>query len=156
MSRGVNKVILIGHLGADPEVRHSAGGDPVATLRLATSESWKDKASGETRERTEWHRVVLWRRLAEIAAESLRKGARVYVEGKLETRKWQAQDGSERFTTEIVARDLQMLDGAREAHQEHPAVPQDARAAGAVASSHAFQASPTRTAPVDFDDDIAF
>lgn len=150
MSRGVNKVILIGHLGADPEVRHTAGGEAVATLRLATSESWKDKASGEARERTEWHRVVLWRRLGEIAGEYLRKGARVYIEGKLETRRWQAQDGSDRYTTEIIARDLQMLDGAREATAGRAAAAPGSPASSAAASQ-AFQAPPQ-----DFDDDIPF
>jgi single-strand DNA-binding protein len=106
----VNKVILIGNLGNDPEVRYMANGDAVVNVSLATSESWKDKQTGETQERTEWHRVVFFRRLGEIAGEYLRKGSKVYVEGKLQTRKWQGQDGGDRYTTEIVANDMQMLD----------------------------------------------
>ena len=155
MSRGVNKVILIGSLGTDPEMRHTAAGEAVATLWLATSEIWKDRASGAPRERTEWHRVVLWRRLAEIAAEYLGKGARVYIEGKLETRKWQAHDGSEHTTTEIIARELQMLDDTREAHPGRPAAPQGAREAGAQVFQ-TFHAPPAEAAPLDFDDDIPF
>jgi len=99
---GVNKVILIGNLGADPEVRYMPNGDAVATIRLATSESWKDKNTGEARERTEWHRVVFFRRLAEVVAQYLHKGSQVYVEGRLQTRKWQGQDGQDRYTTEVI------------------------------------------------------
>jgi single-strand DNA-binding protein len=108
-NRGINKVILIGNLGADPEIRYTPAGEAVATLRLATSESWKDKQTGETQERTEWHRVVLFGRLAEIAGEYLKKGRQVYIEGSLRTRKWQGQDGQERYTTEIVAREMYLL-----------------------------------------------
>lgn len=108
---GVNKVILIGNLGQDPEIRYMPNGTAVANLRLATSESWRDKTSGEQKELTEWHRVVLYRRLAEIAGEYLRKGAKVYLEGRLRTRKWQDQSGQERYTTEIQGDNLQMLDG---------------------------------------------
>lgn len=111
MARGINKVILIGNLGADPEVRYTAGGSAVANLRLATSESWRDKNTGEQQERTEWHRVVLFGKLGEIAGEYLKKGSKVYIEGRLQTRKWQDQSGQDRYTTEIVANDLQMLDG---------------------------------------------
>src|SRR5690554_417673 len=110
-SRGINKVILIGNLGADPEVRYTQNNTAIANLSIATSETWKDKQTGEPREQTEWHRCVAYRRLAEIAGEYLKKGSKVYVEGRLQTRKWQGQDGVERYTTEIVINDLQMLDG---------------------------------------------
>ena len=106
---GINKVILVGNLGQDPEVKFTAGGAAVTTLSIATSDSWKDKDSGRDKERTEWHRVVLWRRLAEIAGEYLKKGSKVYVEGQLQTRKWE-QEGQTRYTTEIIARDIQFLD----------------------------------------------
>lgn len=106
---GINKVILVGNLGQDPEVKFTAGGAAVTTLSIATSDSWKDKDSGMDKERTEWHRVVLWRRLAEIAGEYLKKGSKVYVEGQLQTRKWE-QEGQTRYTTEIIARDIQFLD----------------------------------------------
>jgi len=109
-SRGINKVILIGNLGADPEVRYTQSSQAIANLSVATSESWKDKQTGEQREQTEWHRVVCYRRLAEIAGEYLKKGSKVYIEGRLQTRKWQGQDGQDRYTTEIVCNDLQMLD----------------------------------------------
>ena len=111
MARGVNKVILIGHLGADPETRAMPSGSSVANLRLATTESWRDKQSGEQQERTEWHRVALFGRLAEIASEYLRKGSQVYIEGSLRTRKWQDKQGNERFSTEIVGNEMQMLGG---------------------------------------------
>ena len=112
MARGINKVILVGNLGADPETRYTASGAAVTNIRLATSESWRDKQTGENQERTEWHRVVFFSRLAEIAGEYLRKGSQVYIEGSLRTRKWQGQDGQDRYTTEIVANEMQML-GAR-------------------------------------------
>ena len=105
----VNKVILIGNLGADPEIRATASGESICNLRLATTEKWKEKATGETRETTEWHRVVLYRRLAEIADEYLRKGSSIYIEGRLRTRKWQDKDGKERSTTEIEGNELKML-----------------------------------------------
>jgi single-strand DNA-binding protein len=110
MARGINKVILIGNLGADPETRYTPSNTAVTNLRLATSESWRDKQSGDQQERTEWHRVVCFSRLAEIAAEYLRKGSKVYIEGSLRTNKWQGKDGQDRYTTEIVANDMQMLD----------------------------------------------
>ncbi len=110
-SRGINKVILVGNLGADPETRYMPSGGAVTNLRLATSESWKDKQSGEMQERTEWHRVVLFNRLGEVAAEYLRKGSQVYIEGQIRTRKWQGNDGQDRYTTEIVASEMQMLGG---------------------------------------------
>jgi single-strand DNA-binding protein len=107
---GVNKVILIGNLGVDPEIRYTSQGNvPVANLRLATSDRWQDKSSGEWQERTEWHRVVAWRHLAERAERFLQKGKQVYVEGRLETRKWQDRDGNDRYTTEVIARDLMIL-----------------------------------------------
>ncbi len=111
MARGINKVILVGNLGGDPEVRYMPNGNAVTNVTLATSDSWKDKQSGQMQERTEWHRVVFFNRLAEIAGEYLRKGSKVYVEGALRTRKWQGQDGQDRYTTEIVASEMQMLDG---------------------------------------------
>ncbi len=111
MARGINKVILVGNLGADPETRYTASGAAITNIRLATSESWRDKQTGENQERTEWHRVVFFNRLAEIAGEYLRKGSQVYVEGSLRTRKWQGQDGQDRYTTEIVASEMQMLGG---------------------------------------------
>ncbi len=111
MARGVNKVILIGHLGADPESRAMPSGSSVANLRIATTESWRDKQSGEQQERTEWHRVALFGRLAEIASEYLRKGSQVYIEGSLRTRKWQDKQGNERYSTEIVGNEMQMLGG---------------------------------------------
>ena len=111
MARGVNKVILVGNLGADPETRAMPSGGTVANLRLATTESWRDKTSGDQQERTEWHRVTLYGRLAEIASEYLRKGSQVYIEGSLRTRKWQDKQGTERYTTEIIGNDMQMLGG---------------------------------------------
>ncbi len=114
MARGVNKVILVGNLGADPDTKYTAGGTAITNISIATSESWKDKQTGENQERTEWHRVVFFNRLAEIAGEYLRKGSQVYVEGKLRTRKWQDQSGQDRYTTEIVGNEMQML-GSREA-----------------------------------------
>ncbi|MZR61314.1 single-stranded DNA-binding protein [Alcanivorax sp. DP30] len=114
MARGVNKVILIGNLGADPETRFMPSGGAVTNIRLATSESWKDKQSGQMQERTEWHRVVFFNKLGEIAGEYLKKGSKVFIEGSIRTRKWQGQDGQDRYTTEIVANDMQMLDGRGE------------------------------------------
>ena len=110
MARGVNKVILIGNLGQDPEVRFMPSGAPVANLRLATTDTWMDKQSGQRQERTEWHSLVLFNKLAEIAQQYLKKGSKVYVEGRLQTRKWQGQDGQDRYSTEIVVNDMQMLD----------------------------------------------
>ncbi|UNY40544.1 ssDNA-binding protein [Pararheinheimera phage vB_PsoM_KLER1-1] len=112
MARGVNKVILIGNLGTDPEVRYMPTGGAVANLTLATSESWTDKDTGEKKESTEWHRLVIYNRLAEVAGDYLRKGSKIYAEGKLKTRKWTDQQGVERYTTEIAVNELQMLDGA--------------------------------------------
>jgi single-strand DNA-binding protein len=111
MARGINKVILIGNVGQDPETRYMPNGKAVTNLRVATSESWKDKQTGEQREQTEWHSIVMYDRLAEIAAEYLRKGSQVYIEGKLRTRKWQDKEGRDRYTTEIQANEMQMLGG---------------------------------------------
>ena len=111
MARGINKAILVGNIGQDPEVKYMPSGGAVTTVSLATSETWKDKNTGQAQERTEWHRVVFFNRLGEIAGEYLKKGSKIYVEGSLRTRKWQAQDGTDRYTTEIVATEMQMLDG---------------------------------------------
>ncbi len=111
MARGINKVILVGNLGADPETRYTASGAAVTNIRLATTDSWRDKQSGEKQERTEWHRVVFFNRLAEVAGEYLRKGSQVYVEGRIQTRKWQDQSGQDRYTTEVVGNEMQMLGG---------------------------------------------
>ena len=113
MARGINKVILIGNLGGDPEVRYTANGAAVANVTIATSESWKDKQTGEQQERTEWHRVVFFARLAEIVGEYLKKGSKIYIDGRLQTRKWQDKSGQDRYTTEIVANEMQMLDSPR-------------------------------------------
>lgn len=117
MARGVNKVILVGNCGQDPETRYTASGSAITNLNIATSDTWKDKQTGQQQERTEWHRVVFFNRLAEIAGEYLRKGSKVYVEGRLQTRKWQDQGGQDRYTTEIVASEMQMLDSRSDAGQ---------------------------------------
>jgi single-strand DNA-binding protein len=117
MGKGVNKVILIGNLGGDPETRYAPSGSAITNITLATSESWKDKQTGQPVEKTEWHRVVFFNRLAEVAGEYLRKGAKVYVEGQLRTRKWQDQSGQDRYTTEVVANEMQMLDSRNSAPQ---------------------------------------
>jgi len=111
MARGVNKVIIVGNLGADPDTKYMPSGAAVTNLSVATNESWKDKQTGEQKDRTEWHRVAMFGRLAEIAAEYLRKGSQIYIEGKLRTRKWQDQQGNDRYTTEIIADEMQMLGG---------------------------------------------
>jgi single-strand DNA-binding protein len=111
MARGINKVIIVGNVGQDPETRYMPSGSAVTNFTVATNESWKDKQTGEQKDRTEWHRVAMFNRLAEIAAEYLRKGSQVYIEGKLRTRKWQGQDGQDRYTTEIIADEMQMLGG---------------------------------------------
>ncbi len=110
MARGINKVILVGNLGNDPETRYTVGGAAITNITIATSEHWKDKQTGQPVEKTEWHRVVFFNRLAEIAGEYLKKGSKAYVEGKLQTRKWQDQSGADRYTTEVVANEMQMLD----------------------------------------------
>jgi single-strand DNA-binding protein len=163
MARGVNKVILIGHLGADPETRAMPSGMQVANLRLATTESWKDKSSGEQQERTEWHSVALFGRLGEIAAEYLRKGSQVYIEGRLRTRKWQDKEGRDRYTTEIVGSEMQMLGGRGGAgggggggsggYSDAPSRAEPAEAAvGGAGASRGGGAG----ASEEFDDDIPF
>ncbi|MCO4319899.1 single-stranded DNA-binding protein [Aliidiomarina quisquiliarum] len=113
MSNSMQKILIIGNLGADPEVRYTQSSQPVANFSVATTETWKDKQTGEKKEETEWHRIVCYRRLAEISGEYLKKGAKVYIEGRLKTRKWQDKNGQDKYTTEIVANELKMLDGAR-------------------------------------------
>jgi single-strand DNA-binding protein len=155
MARGINKVILIGNLGRDPEVRYSPSGQAVANVTLATSESWKDKTSGEKQERTEWHRVVFFGRLAEIVGEYLKKGAQVYIEGRLQTRKWQDKDGNDRYTTEIVANDMQMLGSRSGAGQPSDSFNQDQSYPADKAGVKSEAKSPA-AAGADFDDDIPF
>ena len=111
MARGINKVILVGHLGQDPEVRYMPSGGAVTNLSVATTDSWTDRQSGQRQERTEWHRIAMFNKLAEIAGEYLKKGSQVYIEGRLQTRKWQDNNGQDRYTTEIIANDMQMLGG---------------------------------------------
>lgn len=156
MARGVNKVILIGNLGAEPEVRYMPSGGAVTTLSIATSEAWKDKQTGQTQERTEWHRVVFFNRLAEIASQYLHKGSKVYVEGSLRTRKWQDKtSGQDRYTTEIVANSMQMLDGRGANAGENEYAEGQAAPRGEPRSNQ----SQPETAPMqldDFDDDIPF
>lgn len=174
-SRGVNKVILVGNLGGDPEVRYMPNGGAVANITIATSESWRDKATGEQREKTEWHRVTLYGKLAEVAGEYLRKGSQVYIEGQLQTRKWQDQQGQDRYATEVVVQGyqgiMQMLGGRAQGGQGQPA---QGRAQGGQPQQHApQQAQPQHhqqpqpqnhqqqppqynEPPMDFDDDIPF
>jgi single-strand DNA-binding protein len=155
MARGINKVILIGNLGADPETRAMPSGTTVANLRIATSESWRDKQSGEQQERTEWHRVALFGRLAEVAAEYLRKGSQVYIEGSLRTRKWQDKQGNERYSTEIVGNDMQMLGGRGGGGGGAGAGPGATAGAGASAPAFAEESSGGGRSE-EFDDDIPF
>jgi single-strand DNA-binding protein len=166
MARGVNKVILVGNVGGDPEVRYMPSGGAVTNLTLATSESWKDKQTGQPQERTEWHRVVFFNRLAEIAGEYVRKGSKLYVEGALRTRQWE-QDGVKRYTTEIVASEMQMLDSRQGAAQQGggfqpQAAPQQnyqqAPAGGASQPASAPQQPAQQPGGFDsdFDDDIPF
>ncbi len=152
MSRGINKVILIGNLGADPEVRQTQSGMTVTNLRVATSESWRDKQTGQPQERTEWHRIVLFGRLGEIAGEYLRKGSQVYLEGKLQTRKWQDQAGNDRYSTEVVATEMQML-GSRGGGSAPLENTGRAAAGGEEATVHAGN---DQNDPGIADDDIPF
>ncbi len=145
MAKGVNKVILIGNLGQDPEVRYMTNGNAVANATLATSESWKDKNTGEKQEKTEWHRVVFFRRLAEIVGEYLKKGSKVYIEGKLQTRKWQDKDGRDQYTAEIVADQMQMLDSRGGGFEDNRPAQQSAPAA-----------APAPTQDSGLDDSIPF
>ncbi|MFL2554826.1 MAG: single-stranded DNA-binding protein [Candidatus Rariloculaceae bacterium] len=140
MARGINKVILVGNLGADPESRAMPNGSAVTNIRVATSESWKDKNTGDQQERTEWHSVAFFGRLAEISAEYLRKGSQVYIEGKLRTRKWQDRDGNDRWTTEVIANEMQMLGGRP----------------GSGPPAQAAEVPDGSPANAEFDDDIPF
>lgn len=152
MARGINKVILVGNLGADPEVRYTPNNSPVVTVSIATSTAWRDKQSGEAQERTEWHRVVFFNRLAEIVSEYLRKGSKVYVEGSLRTRKWTDKSGAEKYTTEIIANEMQMLDGRGAASG---ASASDHHETGASSAATQGSAAPAHSS-ADFDDDIPF
>ena len=152
MARGLNKVMLIGNLGADPEMRYTGNGNAVGNVRLATAESWRDRESGEQQERTEWHRVIFFGRLAEIVGEYLRKGSQIYIEGRLQTRKWQDREGNDRYTTEIVASEMQML-GSRgssietsENNERNLSADVPVEPAG----------KPSGPSPAEFDDDIPF
>jgi len=163
MARGINKVILVGNLGADPDTRYMPSGKAVTNIRIATSDSWKDKTTGDQQERTEWHTIVLFDKLGEIAAEYLRKGSQVYIEGALRTRKWQDKEGKDRYSTEIVARDMQMLGGRGGAGGGGPGGGGGERSAGGGESRSPRSAPPddrASSAPVsdegDFDDDIPF
>jgi len=143
-SRGVNKVILVGNVGKDPDIRYMPNGEAVVTLSIATSETWKDKQSGEKKERTEWHRIVFFRKLAEIAGEYIKKGSKIYIDGSLRTRKWQDDSGGDRYSTEIIASNLQMLDSKQSGNGASP-----------IGSSQSTGAGPV-SAGDDFDDDIPF
>lgn len=151
MARGINKVILVGNLGQDPETRYMPSGKPVTNIRIATTEGWTDRQSGDKQERTEWHAVVLFEKLAEIASEYLRKGSQVYIEGSLRTRKWQDKEGKDRYTTEIVARDMQMLGGRGQGG--------GGESGGGAGRPAASERAPETSTPADdsgFDDDIPF
>ncbi len=154
MARGINKVILVGNLGQDPETRYMPSGGAVTNFTLATNESWKDKQTGEQKERTEWHRVAMFNRLAEVAAEYLRKGSQVYVEGKLRTRKWQDRDGNDRYTTEVIADEMQMLGGRGGSFESGAA---GGGSGGGADSARGGGSGPPNPPPADdFDDDIPF
>jgi single-strand DNA-binding protein len=156
MARGVNKVILIGNLGKDPETRYMPSGSAVTNLTLATSESWKDKQTGENQERTEWHKVAMFGKLAEIAAEYLRKGSQVYIEGKLRTRKWQDKEGKDRWTTEIVADEMNMLGGKGGGASAGERAPAGAAAGGGSSGGGRAAVNDSGAPPGDFDDDIPY
>jgi single-strand DNA-binding protein len=154
MARGVNKVILVGNCGQDPDTRYMASGGAATNISIATSETWKDKNTGDQQERTEWHRVVFFNRLAEIVGEYVKKGSKVYIEGSLRTRKWQTKDGQDRYTTEIVASEMQMLDGrgGQDGYDQSrsdtmPPMPQ---------SNASAPSAPAQSQSVSFDDDIPF
>lgn len=152
MARGINKVILIGNLGADPEVRYTPANTAVCNISVATTDQWRDKQTGEQQEKTEWHRVVMFNRLGEIAGEYLKKGSKVYIEGRLQTRKWQGQDGQDRYTTEIVANEMQMLDGRSGAG----AAPMDDAGYGSRQEQPRQSRQPSPPADDDLADDIPF
>jgi single-strand DNA-binding protein len=154
----VNKVILVGNLGADPETRYLPNGDAVANIRMATTESWKDKASGEKREITEWHRVVFYRKLAEIVGQYLKKGSPVYIEGRIRTRKWQDKEGQDRYTTEIEANEMQMLGGRQGASQSGGEAEYGSSMPPAAPAQNEGRAAPAKKASTleEMDDDIPF
>jgi single-strand DNA-binding protein len=157
MARGINKVIIVGNVGGDPETRYMPSGSAVTNLTIATNESWKDKATGEQKERTEWHRVAMFNRLAEIAAEYLRKGSQVYIEGKLRTRKWQDKSGQDRYTTEIIADEMQMLGGRGGSSGGNFGSGQQGDASsGGNQQGQSGSNAPPQPGPDDFDDDIPF
>jgi single-strand DNA-binding protein len=160
MARGINKVILVGNVGGDPDVRYLPNGNAVTTLSIATSESWKDKTTGEKQDRTEWHRVVCFNRLGEIAGEYVRKGSKLYVEGSLRTRKWQDQEGKDKYTTEIIAADIQMLDSkggsAGASYEDMPQTQQFAPAQNQQASRQQQPSQAAQDAFDQLDDDIPF
>jgi len=151
MARGINKVIIVGNLGGDPETRYMPSGSAVTNLTVATNESWKDKQTGEQKDRTEWHKVAMFNRLAEIAAEYLRKGSQVYIEGKLRTRKWQDKNGQDRWTTEIIADEMQMRGGRGGAGGGSAPMSSQPSSQDSGSSS-----APPQPGPDDFDDDIPF
>jgi len=156
MARGINKVILIGNLGNDPEVRYTPNGSAVANITLATSTSWRDKQTGELQERTEWHRIAFFNRLAEIVGEYLHKGSKIYVEGSLRTRKWQDKTtGADRYTTEIIANEMQMLDN-RATSNSNSTSTGNSNYQSSAESNKPKAASPTQSTPQDLDDDIPF
>lgn len=169
MARGINKVILVGNLGKDPETRYFPDGGAITNVTLATSESWKDKNTGEQQEKTEWHKVTFRGRLAEIAGEYLRKGSKIYVEGKLQTRKWQDQTGNERYTTEIQANEMQMLDSRsaggggdnynqapQQQRQQAPAAPKPQQNYAPQQQQQNYAPQPAAEMSAGFDDDIPF
>lgn len=155
MARGINKVILIGNLGGDPETRYMPSGSAVTNITVATNESWKDKQTGEQKDRTEWHKVAMFNRLAEVAAEYLRKGSQVYIEGKLRTRKWQDKSGQDRWTTEIIADEMQML-GGRGGGGGGGAGGGGGSAPMSSDQDSSPPSAPPQPGPGDFDDDIPF
>ena len=156
----VNKVIIVGHLGKDPETRYTTSGDAICNIVVATTETWKDKQSGEKREATEWHRVVFFGKLAEIAGQYLKKGSQVYLEGKLKTRKWQDNDGHERYTTEINADEMKMLGGKGDGQQDGQTAPRQSASAPRQQAPAPRQHAPQKPASGggfnEFDDDIPF
>lgn len=163
MARGINKVMIMGNLGADPEVRYMPNGGAVTNIRVATSEVWKDRQTGEKQERTEWHRIVFFNRLAEIASQYLRKGSRVFVEGSIRTNKWQDQSGNDRYTTEIIANEMQLMDSKGGSGGSSASAPMDdemmsAPPAGSYNKPAASNATAKSATALDeeFDDDIPF
>lgn len=164
MARGVNKAILIGNLGQDPEVRYTPNGNAVANAALATSTVWRDKQTGELQERTEWHRIAFFNRLAEIVGEYLRKGSKIYIEGSLRTRKWQDKNGIDRYTTEIIANEMHILDGRNSSsgnvgnYGNHPesGTPHNKKKSGSPGGNQDIVSEDNGGSLTDFDDDIPF